>query len=235
MEFFLWFWLLDRRFLCEMRPMLKYFSFLWLFPIILHVIMILSNVYCLFPFKNMNTSQNIITFITILEMISIICIFLLMVNLYNISKNQFKQSRKVHVLNFEQINSIDNKNNFIYYEDYWMGRKNLFNANGIFILFLSLIHICWSFYYLSHKNKFQEIFKLREQIVISYAYFNILSFFPVIFLLLCAGIIKIPFILSSIFCTSVVVSLSKIFCKKNKGLNKTIDFSDVPKLEPEFV
>ena len=235
MEFFLWFWLLDRRFLCEMRPMLKYFSFLWLFPIILHVIMILSNIYCLFPFKNMNTSQNIVTFITILEMISIICIFLLMVNLYNISKNQFKQSRKVHVLNFEQINSIDNKNNFIYYEDYWMGRKNLFNANGIFILFLSLIHIFWSFYYLFHKNKFKKIFIFKEQIVISYSYFNILSFIPVIFLLLCAGIIKIPFIISSIFCTSCVVSLSKIFCKRNKRLDKTIDFSDVPKLVPEFV
>ena len=235
MEFFLWFWLLDKRFFCEMRPILKHFSFLWLFPIILHAIMILFNIYCLFPFKNMNILQNIISLITILEVISIILIFLMMIKLYNISKNQFKQSRKVHILNFEQIESINNKNNYIYYEDYWIGRKNLLSANGIFILILSLVHICWSFYYLFHKNKFEAIFKLKEQIIIYYAYFNILSLFPVIFLLLCAGIIKISFILSSIFCTRCVVSLSKIFFKKNKGLNKTIDFSDVPKLVPEFV
>jgi hypothetical protein len=160
-----------------------------------------------------------------------------MINLYNISKNQPKQNKNIFVLIYEQIklNVKDEKDNFIYYEDYWMARKNLMSANGIMILLLSVVHIAWSFYYLFHKNVFQSVFTSGEKVVISYAYLNILFCLPVIFLLLYAAIVKVTFVLSAICCTSCVVSISKKFCKKNKGLSKTIDFSDVQTLEPEFI
>jgi len=161
----------------------------------------------------------------------------MMINLYNLSKNQPKQNKNIFVLIYEQIklNVKDERDNFIYYEDYWMARKNLLSANGIIILLLSAVHIAWSFYYLVHKNTFQNIFDWGEKIVISYSYLNILFCIPVILLLLYAAIIKISFVLSAICCTNCVVSIAKKCCKRNKGLNNTIDFSNIQKLEPEFI
>ena len=237
MEFFLWFWLLDRRFFCEMRPLLKHFAFLWLIPILLHLLMASFNIYCLYLFKNYSIAKYVIICITVIEIISIICLLVMMINLYNLSKNQPTQNKNIFVLIYEQIklNVRDDKDNFIYYEDYWMARKNLLSANGIIILLLSVIHIAWSYYYLLHKKTFQDIFIWGEKIVISYAYLNIIFCIPVIFLILYAGVVKFSFVLSSMLCTNWVFSISKKFCKKNKGLNKTIDFSNVQTLEPEFI
>ena len=231
MEFFLWFWLLDKRYMCNMRPLLKYFSFLWFFPISIHLFMAAFNIYVLFPFKNLFTSY-IISFVTIIEIISIISLFTIMLNLYNISKKQSKKSK--NILCFEQTNQINDGEFFIYYEDYWIGRKNLLNANGINILVLSIIHIIWSFYYLNNRNRFLYIYKF-EKIIISYSYLNIFFCAIIIFLLFCATIIKISFVISAMLCPRCVVLLSRVFCKTNKGLKKTIDFSEIQKLEPEYI
>ena len=237
MEFFLWFWLLDKRFLCNMRPIMKNFSFLWLFPISFHLTMTSFNLYLLFPFKkNLEKSEYIIlSFMTKFEIISIICLFNMTINLYNNSKNIPVQQKNSFTIVFEPIKTKEDKNDYIYYEDYWMARKNLLSYNGIIILVLSLIHIIWSFYYLNNKTRFQNIFKFGEHFVIFYSYLNIFFFAIIILMLIYAGIIKISFVLLSIFCTSFVVSISKKICKRNKGLKKTIDFSDVPNLKPVFI
>ena len=238
MEFFLWFWLLDRRFLCDMRPLLKQFSFLWLIPILFHFCMAAFYVYCLYPFKTpLGFLEYVIAFIAIVKIISIICLFIMMLNLYKLSKNQPKKYKNTFVLIFERIkvNSEGNKDNFIYYEDYWMARKNLLSLNGIIILILSIFHIIWSFIYLYNKDSFKDIFKLGEQYAISYEFLNIFCCLPVLILLSCALIIKATFIVSAMCCMNCVLSLSEICCKRNKGLNKTIDFSNIQVLEPEFV
>ena len=146
-----------------------------------------------------------------------------MTNLYNTSKNKTQNKSKNNIV-------INSRN-----EDYWIGRKNLLNANGIAILLLGIFHLIWSFYYLLHKNIFHNIFNLAEKFVIMSAYLNIFFCFPVIFLLTCALIIKVTFLISAMVCTSFVLSLSNICCKKNRGLKKKIDFSDIQKLEPVFV
>ena len=238
MEFFLWFWLLDRRFFCDMRPLLKHFAFLWLIPIIFHLCTVAFYAYSLYPFKNsFDYLEYFITSATFVKIISIICLFVMMINLYNISKNQPKQNKNKFILYFERIkyNSRDNKDAFIYYEDYWMARKNLLSFNGYIILFLSIIHIISSFYYIFNRNIFRDIFKLGEQYIRFYACVNIFFCLPVVLFLICASIIKISFVVSAMCCTNCVVSLSNICCKRNKGLKKTIDFSDIEILEPEFV
>lgn len=238
MEFFLWFWLLDRRFLCDMkRPLLKNFAFLWLIPIVIHLCIVVFYLYCLYPFFNsMDYLEIIISFVIILKIISIICLFVMMINLYNIAKNQPMQKRNKFVLNFAKIrDSKENREIFIYYEDYWMARKNLLNFNGIIILLLSILHIFWSFFYLYHKNLFKDIFKLGEKYVLYNAFLNIFSCLPVVILLGCAGIIKVSFVISAMCCTNCVTSLSNICCKRNKGLKQTIDFSNIPELVPEYV
>ena len=239
MEFFLWFWLLDRRFCCDMRPLLKQFAFLWFIPIIIHLIMIFFSLYSVFPLQNLVQTHYTIISVSIIEIISIICLFVMMVNLYSIAKKQPKKEKNIFILFFEKIKtpSKREKDNFVYYEDYWMARKNLLSPNGIMILILSIFHIIWSFYYLVNRNQFTEIYNIKwgEKIPISYCYLNILFCPPVIALLGYAAIVKITFVISAICCTKCVYSISEKCCKKNKGLKRTIDFSDIQTLEPEYV
>ncbi len=237
MEFFLWFWLLDRRFCCNMRPLLKQFAFLWIIPIIIHLVMVMLNIYILFfPFNNFSKSQYIIIGITFIEFISILCLFFMMINLYKISKKQPKKKNKnIFILFYEKIKSKDEKENFIYYEDYWIARKILLSWNGIFILFLSIIHILWSFYFLINRTLFQEIYKSGEKFYMSYCYLNILFCAPVFILLGYAMIVKFSFVLCSMCCTNCTFYISEKCSKKNKGLEFKIDFSDVQRLEPQYI
>lgn len=234
-EFFLWFWLLDRRFLCEFRPALKYFSFLFLIPIAFHSLSISFNLYCLFPFKKLMDPANlIVAFQTILEMILTICLMILIANLYNLSKKQPKRQNNIFVLIFERLKN-SKEENFVYYEDYWIGRTILFSAIGIIVLLGSIINIAWSIFYVLNKNMFLELFDWVEQFVIFVAYLNILLSLPVILILVLSLFIKLIFIIIAIIFPSCVFSLAEICCKRNKGLNRTIDFSDIQTLEPEYV
>ena len=232
MEFFLWFWLLDRRFCCNMRPLLKQFAFLWIIPIIIHLLMVILNMYCILLFNNFGKSQYIIIGITFIEFISILCLFFMMINLYKISK---KQPKKKNILFYEKINSKEEKESFIYYEDYWIARKILLSWKGIFILFLSIIHILWSFYFLINRNLFQEIYKWGQKFYMSYCYLNILFCAPVFILLGYAMIVKFSFVLCAMCCTNCIFNISEKCCKKNKGLEYKIDFSDVQRLEPQYI
>ena len=236
MEFLLWFWLLDRRFCCNMRPLLKQFAFLWIIPIIIHLLMVTLNIYCIFPFNNLGKSQYIIIGISIIEIISILCLFIMMISLYNTSKKQPKKENKnIFILFYDKIKLNEEKESFIYYEDYWIARKKLLSCNGIFILFLSTIHILWSFYFLFNRNSYLEIYKWGEKFYMSYCYLNILFCSPVFILLGYAMILKFSFILSAMCCTNCIFYISEKCCKKNKGLELKIDFSDVQKLEPEYI
>ena len=235
MEFFLWFWLLDRRFFCNFRPSLKYFSFLFLFPLSFHISIIIFNIYSLFPFKNLRDTANlIVAFATVFETILGICLIILIKSLYNLSKKQPKRQNNIFILFFERIKT-SKEDNFVYYEDYWMGRTTLFSAVGKIVLLTSIINITWSFYYVLNRYMFLSLFDWVEQFIIFYAYLNILFCMPVILILFFGAIIKVTFVLSAVICPKCVLSLSDPCCKKNKGLNRTIDFSDVPKLEPEFI
>ena len=109
------------------------------------------------------------------------------------------------------------------------------SPNGISILILSIIHIIWSFFYLSNQTLFQDILKFGEKFHMSYCYLNIIFGAPVVLLLLYASIIKITFVLSAICCVKCVYRMSETCCcKRNKRLNRTINFSDVEILEPEY-
>jgi len=235
LEFFLWFWLLDRRYLCGFRPAIKYFSFFFLLPIGLHSLTISFNIYCLFPFnKLMEPAHLIVAFETILEMVSIICLIILIANLYNLSRKQPKKQKNIFVLNFERIRG-SKEENFIFYEDYWMNRTILLSANGIIVLLASIITIAWSIFYVIHKNMFQDLFDWVEQYIIFVSYVNIFFFAPIILVLFLAMAIKVTFIVTAMVCPSFVLSISESCCKRNKHLKRTLDFSDVETLEPEFI
>ena len=235
MEFFLWFWLLDRRFFCNFRPILKYFSFLFLLPLSFHISIIIFNIYSLFPFKKLlDTANLIVAFATIFQTVLGISLIILIASLYNLSKKQPKRQNNIFILFFERIkNSRDE--NYVYYEDYWMGRTVLFSAVGKIVLLTSIINIIWSFYYVLNRYMFFDLFDWVEQFIFFYAYLNILFFIGVIAILFFGSLIKVSFALSAMICPKCILSLTDCCCKKNDGLNKTIDFSDVPRLEPEFI
>ena len=235
MDFFLWFWLLDRRFLCDFRPALKNFSFLFLLPIIFYLLIICFNLYCLFPFRKlMEISYLIVGFETIFKMISVVCLALLITGLYNLSKKQPKNQKNIFVLIFEKIKN-DKEENFVYYEDYWMNRTILLSINGIIVLLTSMINIGYSIFYVLHRNMFLDLYDWVEKFILFGAYLNIVFCFPVLFVLVSAMIIKVSFVLTAMICPSCVLSLSGLCCKRNKGFTRTIDFSDIQVLEPEYV
>ena len=235
MDFFLWFWLLDRRFLCDFRPALKNFSFLFLLPIIFYLLIICFNLYCLFPFRKlMEISYLIVGFETIFKMISVVCLALLITGLYNLSKKQPKNQKNIFVLIFEKIKN-DKEENFVYYEDYWMNRTILLSVNGIMVLLTSIINIGWSIFYVLHRNMFLDLYDWIEQFILFGAYLNILFCFPVLFVLISAMIIKVSFVLTAMICPSCVLSLSGLCCKRNKGFTRTIDFNDIKVLEQKYV
>jgi hypothetical protein len=161
----------------------------------------------------------------------------MMINLYNISKKQPKKDKNIIILFFEKIKNRkkENKDSFIYYEDYWMARKNLLSLNGIIILLLSIIHITWSFHFLYNIEIYQDIYKLEEKIPIFYCYLNILFCIPIVLIFVIGLIIKSFFVFCSFSCSNLVFAFAEKCCKKNKGLGKTIDFSDIQRLEPEFI
>ena len=209
MDFFLWFWLLDRRFLCDFRPALKNFSFLFLLPIIFYLLIICFNLYCLFPFRKlMETSYLIVGFETIFKMISVVCLALLITSLYNLSKKQPKNQKNIFVLIFEKIKN-DKEENFVYYEDYWMNRTILLSVNGIMVLLTSIINLGWSVFYVLHRNMFLDLYDRVEKFILFGAYLNIVFCFPVLFVLVSAMIIKVSFVLSAMICPSCVLSLSE--------------------------
>ena len=235
LEFFLWFWLLDRRYLCGFRPAIKYFSLFFLLPIGLHSLTISFNIYCIFPFnKLMEAAYLIVAFETILEMVSVICLIILIANLYNLSKKQPKKQKNIFVLNFERIKG-SKEENYIFYEDYWINRTILLSRNGIIILLASIITIAWSIFYVMHKNMFQDLFDWVEQYIIFVSYVNIFFFVPIILILFLALAIKVTFIVTAMVCPNFVFSISEDCCKRNKHLKRTLDFSDVETLEPEFI
>jgi hypothetical protein len=182
----------------------------------------------------MNPAYLVAAFETILEIISTICLTILMSNLYGLSKRQPKKQKNNFVLMFERVKS-SKEENFIYYEDYWMNRTILLSANGIIVLIASIINIAWSIFYVLHKNIFKEVFDWVEQYIIFVAYLNIFFFVPIILILFLAIVIKATFIVTAMVCPGFVVSLSESCCKRNKHLNRTLDFSDMEKLEPEFI
>ena len=235
LEFFLWFWLLDRRYLCGFRPAIKYFSLFFLLPIGLHSLTISFNIYCIFPFnKLMEAAYLIVAFETILEMVSVTCLIILIANLYNLSKKQPKKQKNIFVLNFERIKG-SKEENYIFYEDYWINRTILLSRNGIIILLASIITIAWSIFYVMHKNMFQDLFDWVEQYIIFVSYVNIFFFVPIILILFLALAIKVTFIVTAMVCPNFVFSISEDCCKRNKHLKRTLDFSDVETLEPEFI
>ena len=182
----------------------------------------------------MDISNLIVAFETILKMVSTICLIIMSANLYNLSKKQPKRQKNIFVMIFERIKNTKEES-FVYYEDYWMGRAILLSANGIIVLFTSMMNIAWSIFYVLHRTMFQEVYDWVEQFIIVCAYLNILFFLPIIFILTLSIIIKVTFVLHAMICPSCVLSLSGICCKKNKGFNRTIDFSDIQVLEPEYI
>ena len=163
-----------------------------------------------------------------------ICLIILIANLYNLSKKQPQRQNNIFILFFERIKN-SKEENFVYYEDYWMARTTLYSAAGKIVLLTSIINIIWSFYYVLNRNMFFSLFDWVEQFIIFYAYINILFCSPVVLILFFGSLIKVTFVLSAMLCPKCILNLTDTCCKKNKGLSKTIDFSDTPKLVPEFI
>ena len=93
MEVFLWLWLLDKRWLCGYRPILRYYLLLWFFPCLMNSILLTINIYYISHSLYINNESQVvyqyyIIIKSILSLISIICSLLLVRDLI---ANQHKE------------------------------------------------------------------------------------------------------------------------------------------------
>lgn len=233
MEFFLWFWMLDRRWVCSFRPPLKYFTFLWLIPIVINLSSLPISVMWLFPFNfsEFGRIQYIIIVKTAVSIISIVCSFIMMYDTYSNSKIKL-----INVLNEHNCNTYlkDDLNESID-DDFWISRKSLICPNGIIILLMSILQIVWSIFYLLNKDLFKYDVEKLKYLILSNAYLQVIFCAPICIFSFYAFFIKVAFVLSANFCSSCVLKIAENNSKNRNKLAVKLDFSDVQKLEPEFV
>lgn len=235
MEFFLWFWMLDKRWVCGLRPHLKYFTFIWIIPIMINIILATINIMWLisFSFSEYSKNQYVTVIKTVVDIISIVCSLKMIFDTYSNSK--------IEILN--TING-NNKENIILKSDifklkeddeFWISRKSLLTPNGIILLLMSISQIAWSIFYLSNQELFIYNKEVLKYLILSNAYTHIILSTPVILLFFFACFFKVTFFLSANFCVGCVIKIADSCCKNRSDIKRKIDFSDVEVLEPEFV
>ena len=232
MEFFLWFWMLDKRWVCGLRPNLKYFTFLWLIPIIINITALPISVMWLmsFNFSEFARIQYITSVKTAVSIISIVCSFIMMHDTYSNSKiqllNILNENNKKVYLKSEYESSDD---------EFWITRKSLLCPNGIILLFMSILQIAWSIFYLFNKDLFEYNIEKLQYLIISNAYMQVIFGAPVCLLFFYACFFKAIFVLAANFCSGCVLAIAETCSKRRSKIIKKLDFSDIQKMEPEFV
>ena len=239
MEVFLWFWLLDKRWLCGYRPIMRNYIILWFFPVTMNAILLTLNIYYISHSLYLNIESNIVYqyFIMIkslISLISIICSILLVRDL--VINHQRENFSLIEILS-EKINKSEekfNKNNdfnMIFSDDeYWCSRKCLLNSNGKFVLLIGICQIFCSIYYLRVRNSY--IYYI-DYTLKQFSSIELLFALPVFFIFGISFLIKLITFISSYACPNVIIILSKLF--SNHKHQKKIDFSDIKNYEIEDI
>ena len=239
MEVFLWFWLLDKRWLCGYRPIMRNYIILWFFPVMMNAILLILNVYYIFHSLYLNPESNIIYqyFIMIkslLSLISIICSVILVRDLVIHYKRE--NSSLIEILseklnkNEQKINKIDDFNMILCDDEYWCIRKCLFNPNGKIVLFIGICQILCSIYYL--RVKINYIYYIDYSLK-QWSTVELLFALPIIFVFGISFLIKLITFILSYTCPNVIIIMSKLFSDHKH--QKKIDFSDIKNYEIEEV
>ena len=233
MEFFLWFWMLDKRWACGFRPPFKYFTFLWLIPIIINLTVIPISIMWLMPFNfsEFDRIQYITSVKTAVNIISIICSLIMMYDTYSNSNmrliNTLNEYDKNVYLKDDIHESID--------DEFWISRKSLLCSNGIILLFMSILQIAWSIFYLFNKDLFAYNIEKLKYLILFNAYLQVIFSTPVFLLSFYACFFKTIFVLAANFCSGWVLKIADNCSKNRSKITLKLDFSDIQKLEPDIV
>lgn len=239
MEVFLWFWLLDKRWLCGYRPKIRNYILLWFFPITMNAILLTLNIYFISHSLYLNIESNIvyqyyIMIKSLFSLISIICSIILVRDL--VIHHHRENSSLIEILsinlnkNEDKINKNNDFNMILSEDEYWCSRKCLFNPNGKFLLIIGICQIICSIYYLRVKNNYIYYvdYSLKQSSSI-----ELLFALPVIFVFVTSFLIKLITFIMSYICPNVIICLSKLF--SDHRYQKKIDFSDINNYEIEEV
>ena len=210
MEFLLWLWLYDKRWLFGFRPNIFIYCFIWLIPILINISVFSFNAY--FITLNKTFYQYAMLFKSIISFFSLLSSFLLIKNLISNKKSENNFIEKIKYIDyFEKINN----------DEYWISRNSLLSFNGLFLLFISLCQIIWSIYYIKYGIKYS----LYVTMVLKQSAF--IEIYSSIFILIMFGIIsfiKVSSLISLYLCPNLIIYFSTIF---NNDEHLKLNFNDV--------
>ena len=225
MEVFLWLWLLDKRWLCGYRPILRYYLLLWFFPCLMNSILLTINIYYISHSLYINNESQVvyqyyILIKSILSLISIICSLLLVRDLI---ANQHKEYSAFNEILLE-YNKEEKKKDFMSFieDEYWKGRKCLLNINGKILLLVGIGQIISSLYYLKNHNNYIYYVDYSMKHCSS---IEVIFALPIIIIFGLSFLIKLLTFILSYTCPCVIISFSGLFSKTK--YHRKIDFSDI--------
>lgn len=251
MEFFLWLWTFDRRWLVGIRPIFRNFALLYIIPIVLNCSMIGFTLFWLYPFSKKDFSRwdFMMLLKTLICIISTVNCIIIMRDIIKFFKHQIESLNNLiysQIINNKSQNqeqnqrTIINDNNlsiFTSTEEFWVSRDTLCSVNGFAFLVISLLQIAWSLVYLIKRDNFKDHsyknFKQGMEIFIMInVYLEIIPFAYIVLLSIYMIAHKFTFAISSMVCSSCVLCCHNCCRKKeSKQIPYRLDFSDSPKIE----
>ena len=224
MEIILWFWLFDKRWLCNLRPHLKIFALIWLLPIIMNFIVLMGS---LFYFYDTNllqtyTSGQIMFLIKdAICVISLVCSIILMKDIYkNLNVNERILDVLMEKLDYfpETILPTSSKDglNLTASREFWSARKSLLSVNGIVLLFASLSQVAWSIFHVVKQINAECLY--FSNIILFADSIEIFGFLFCVLLFMLTSFIKVFSFVSAYLCPCLMNCLSDLCSKKRRVL-----------------
>ena len=210
MEFLLWLWLYDKRWLFGFRPNIYIYCFIWLIPILINISVFSFNAY--FITLNKTIYQYAMLLKSLICFFSLVSSFFLIKNLLSNEKSENHFIEKIK--DFYYFDIVKN-------DEYWISRNSLLSFNGLFLLFISLCQIIWSIYYIKYGIKYS----LYVTMVLKQSAF--IEIYSSIFILIMFGIIsfiKVSSFISLYLCPNLIIYTSTIF---NNDNHLKLNFNDI--------
>ena len=220
MELLLWMWFYDPRWFFNIRIIsINFYKFTWLIPLMAHIWLVC---YCIYLITYTSYSEvfsgcdkSVILwalsriFFSFFISITIIIFMFKISFVFNREKKYFENAENIYPALKGHLDTYN----------FWIRRKSLISTPGIFLLFLGLISLFWS-YLMIKMYYFERLFDKCENNLISFLNLNNMFIFfgniPLLVLLIVVCFVKINYICCAFLCPKTYIWLSKI-----KGTNTT--------------
>jgi hypothetical protein len=210
MELLLWLWFYDHRWFFNIKFTIFWYKNAWLLPLFLHLFSMSLCIYFLQISEVFKCDESLVlwlqarTFFSFLISLNIILFKFKIQDEYNEEITYFDSAKKVYPILSNQMKHYD----------FWIRRKSLISATGVFLFVLGMISLFWSYLIISFYH-FHNYYKYCDVTIQRYIRFHSLMIFignvPIILLILLLVAIKLGAFMGAYLCPSWSILISKYF------------------------